>query len=202
MFWHEGPADVPGDAGDLRWFALRVKPRHEKCVALILQNKGYEQFLPLQRCERRSPGRSKKVELPLFPGYVFCRFDVLVRLPLLTTPGVLQVVGLGRTPVPVEDREIEAIQRIVASDLSVEPWPYLEAGQHVEIEDGPLRGLRGILLSFKTQLRLVVSVSLLQRAVAIEVDRESVSPVPLAGSKPGAGAWATAQQSASTRNAA
>jgi transcription antitermination factor NusG len=161
---------------NLRWYAVRVRPRHEKCVSAILGNKGYQAFLPTYISRRKRPDRFKNVELPLFPGYLFCRFDLLRRLPILVTPGVVQIVGLGKVSIPVDDSEVEAIQAIVASRLAVEPWSHLEAGQQVRIEEGPLRGVAGILLGFKPLAKLVVSVKLLQRAVAVQVDREWVVP--------------------------
>jgi transcription antitermination factor NusG len=122
------------------------------------------------------------VPAPLFPGYVFCQFDAHKRLPVLVTPGVLSVVGRGRIPVPVEDSEIDAIQRVISSGLRAEPWPYLEVGQQVRIEDGALSGLEGILTSFRGSRRIVVSVSLLCRSVALEIDRSGVCPIQSARS--------------------
>src|SRR6185436_19047058 len=139
--------------------------------------KGYEVFLPLYRDRRRWSDRVKELELPLFPGYLFCRFDVTKRLPILTTPGIVQVVGLGKTPLPIEEKEIAAIQSIVISRLNAQPWPYLKVGQKVRIEQGRLTGLEGILIALKKTHRLVVSVSLLQRSVAVEVDHDWASPV-------------------------
>src|SRR5215510_648448 len=128
------------------WYALRIKSRHERIVAAALYGKGYEVFLPLYRDRRRWSDRMKELELPLFPGYLFCRFDVMKRLPILTTPGIVQVVGLGRTPRPVDEAEIAAIQAIVISRLNAQTWPYLKIGQKVSIEQGRLTGLEGILI--------------------------------------------------------
>jgi len=121
------------------------------------------------------------VELPLFPGYVFCRLDLRCRLPLLTIPGALHFVGIGKIPVPIDDAEIAAIQAAVRSGLTTEPWPYLNVGQMVRLEDGPLAGLEGILVEVRKQHRIVVSVSLLQRSVAVEIEREWVTPVDANG---------------------
>src|SRR5438309_1885473 len=85
------------------WFAIHIRGRYEKSTAAILHDKGYEWFLPLYKCRRRWSDRSKELELPLFPGYLFCRFDLNDRLPILTTPGVLQIVGIGKTPIPVDE---------------------------------------------------------------------------------------------------
>jgi len=118
---------------------------------------------------------------PLFPGYIFCQFDAQKRLPILVTPGVVGVVGRGRIPVPIEDSEIAAIQTVVSSGFHAEPWPYLEIGQRIRIEDeslnSSLNGLEGILINFRGRQRIVVSVSLLRRSVALEIDRSRVRPM-------------------------
>ena len=160
----------------LEWFALRVKPRTEQVVATALRGKDYEVFLPLHRERRRWSDRVKTVETPLFGGYVFCRFDVQHRLPILTTPGVLHVVGIGKTPHPIDAEEIESIRVLVGSGLDLEAWPYLHIGERVRIVAGPLAGASGILKSVKNQNQLVVSVNLLQRSVAVVVPESSVWP--------------------------
>ena len=159
------------------WFALRVRSNCEKMAASMLRGKGYPEFLPLYRKASRWSDRIKNVELPLFPGYVFARFDVCKRLPVLTVPGVMHIVGIGKAPEPVDDAELNAIQRFVASGLPVEPWPFLRAGEAVRVERGSLSGLEGILLEIKNSYRLVVSLSLLQRSVAVEIDRDCVAPM-------------------------
>ena len=153
-----------------QWFALQVKARKERFTASLLAGKGYETLLPTYRSQRRwSLSREKEISTPLFPGYVFCRFDAVKRLPILVTPGVMAVVGRGRVPVPVQDSEILAIQTLVSSGLPVEPWPYLEVGQRVRIEDAALSGLEGILIGFKGSRRIIVSISLLRRSVSLEI---------------------------------
>ena len=164
-----------------RWFALRVKPRAEKCVAAIARNKGFDEFLPLYRCRRRWSDRIKVVEVPLFPGYVFCRLNAQHRLPLLTIPGALHFVGLGRIPVPIDDVEIQAIQTLVHSGVQARPWPFLDAGQRVRLEYGPLAGLEGLFVEIRKQQRIIVSVSLLRRSVAVEIDQEWVTPLDAHG---------------------
>ena len=160
-----------------RWFALQLRTRWENSTAALLSGRGYQTFLPTYETLKRQRGRSTEVQAPLFPGYLFCRFNVFDRLPVLITPGVIRVVGRGRIPVPVEDSELEAIQKMVSTGLPVEPWPYLEVGQVVRIEDGALCGIEGVLTSFKGSSRLVLSISLLRRSVALEIDRSVVSPV-------------------------
>ena len=160
---------------NLPWFALQVRASHERSVATLLEGKAYEPFLPSYRSTRRWSDRVKHVELPLFPGYLFCRFNPLNRLPILITPGLLRIVGIANSPVEIEEKEISAIQTIVQSGLPSQPWPYLHVGDRVQIRSGPLTGLDGTLSSFKGQHRLVVSVSMLQRSVAVELDGASVS---------------------------
>lgn len=159
----------------LNWFAVAVKPRHEKLAARVLRDQGLEDFLPLYRSRRRWSDRLKEIEAPLFAGYVFCRFSPQDRTPVLKTPGVRSIVAFGGQPAPVPDSEISAIRRAVGSGLPVEPGPLLGEGQPVRIERGPLSGLRGVLVRVRDNWRLVVSVELLQRSVAVEVDRDDVA---------------------------
>jgi len=160
----------------VNWYALTSKSQHEKAVHEQLQAKALESYLPLYRARRRWSDRIKIIDLPLFSGYVFCRFDVLERLPLLIIPGVVSVVGRGKIPVPVEDEEIQALQTLVASGLSLQPWPFLGVGDRVTVEEGPLRGVQGVVIATKGTLQLVVSVTLLQRSVAVAMDRRWVRP--------------------------
>jgi len=159
------------------WFALQVRMRHESGVADYLKSKGYEWFLPLYKAKRRWSDRVKEVDAPLFPGYLFCRFNPYDRLPILKTPGVTQIVGYNHIPVPVDEQEIEAIRRLVASGMPNAPCAYLEVGSKVRIEVGALRGLEGILTEVKGKRRLVLSITLLQRSVAVEIDTDAVSVV-------------------------
>ena len=152
------------------WYAVQCWLRKESMIAAQLEGQGFECFLPKYKSLREWSDRKKEVEQPLFPGYLFCRFDYTQRRPVVVTPGVLQVVGCGRTPTPIEDREIEAIQIAVASGVPGQPWPYLEVGEKVRIHTGKLSGLEGILVNFKGNHRVVLSVTLLQRSVALEVD--------------------------------
>jgi len=159
------------------WFALTAKPRHEKAVAENLRSKGLESFVPLYRARRQGTDRVEPVDLPLFPGYVFCRFSHTGRLPVLSTPGVTSVVGISNVPTPVSDGEIERIQAIQASGLPAQPWPYVRVGQKARIERGSLAGLEGVLIRERDSLRVVVSVELLRRAVAVEIDRDIICAV-------------------------
>ena len=173
-----GTAEIGINSGiALPWYALQVRSRYERLIAAALLSKGYEGFLPLYRKKSRWSDRIKELELPLFPGYIFCRFDINKRLPILTTPGVMRVVGIGKTPHAVDEEEISAVLAVVASGLGAEPHPYLRTGQRVRIEHGSLSGVEGILAGSRGPARLVVSVTLLQRSVSVEVDESWIVPV-------------------------
>jgi transcription antitermination factor NusG len=163
--------------GRKQWYALQLKTRFERVVAQHVRGKGYEEYLPTYRSRRHWSDRTKEIELPLFPGYIFCKFDVIDRLPLLTIPGVRSVVSFGGSPLPVAEQEIVAVQRIVKSGMQYGPWPGVSAGQAVQVKYGPLRGLEGTVVQVKKNYHLVISVNLLQRCVSVEIDRDSVTPV-------------------------
>jgi transcription antitermination factor NusG len=150
-------------------------------VAQAIAEKGYPEFLPLFRRRKRVGGQIREVEEPMFPGYVFGRFDVNRRLPILVTPGVRAIVGSGKVPIPVEDGEIEALQVVGQSGLEARPWPFLEVGQWVRIDHGAMQDLEGILVATRKQHRLVVSVTLLERSVAVEIDEAWVTPIASRG---------------------
>lgn len=160
----------PSGKNQLPWYVLQCWVRKESGIAAQLQSQGFECFLPTYKSLRAWSDRKKEVEQPLFPGYIFCRFDYFHRRPIVVTPGVLQIVGCGRTPTPVEDSEVESIQVAMAAGTPTQPWPYLEVGERVRIHSGKLSGLEGILINFKGNHRVVLSVTLLQRSVALEVD--------------------------------
>ena len=159
------------------WYALRVKSNFERSVSEALRGKGLEEFLPLYRSRRRWSDRFKVVDLPLFPGYVFCRIDPAHKLRVATTPGFLYVVGIGHTPAPVDENEIAAIQAVVRSGLAAQPWPFLAVGQTVRLDYGPLSGIEGVLVRVDGRNRIAVSVTLLHRSVTVEVERDWVRPV-------------------------
>ncbi len=162
---------------DSEWFALGVTARHEKAVARMLLHKGYETLLPLYTKHHQYANRAREFDLPLFPGYVFCRFQATARLPVLTTPGVLHLVGAGRTPVAVDCKEIAAIQTAVRAKARMTPWPFWKTGQRARVVKGPLTGVEGIVTTVKESVRMVLSVSLLQRSLLVEVDADSVRPL-------------------------
>ncbi len=171
---------LSSSSGD--WFAIKVKAKCERCVAAGLDGRGYKHFLPLYQEYRKWAKRLRKVERTLIPGYVFAQFDSGKRLPVLTIPGVSHVVGTSRGPLPISRDELAALELIVRSGSFAETWHAAVAGQQVVVAAGPLRGLRGCLVEVKNQTRVVVSITLLSRSVAAEVDRHCIqvesSPAP------------------------
>lgn len=173
----------------LPWFAVNTRARYEDFAARQIEGRGYEVFLPIYRVRRRWSDRIKELELPLFPGYLFCRLDINNRFPVLSAPGVIQIVGIGKKPIPVDPQEVQAIQIAVKNNRVSEPLPFRKVGTRVRVEAGPLCGLEGIIQNVKGQRRLVLSITLLQRSVAVEIEHDSVSSLPhrIAGSSvPGA----------------
>jgi transcription antitermination factor NusG len=164
--------------GNSQWFAVRTASGREKSVASQLQARGIEEFVPLYRTRRQWSDRTKELELPLFPGYIFCRFDFNDRLPVLITPGVQMIVGVGKLPSPVSEVEIDNLRRVVASGVAAHPHDqYLTVGERVRIREGSLAGVEGILVEVKNSWRIVLSVELLQRSVSVELDRAAIEPV-------------------------
>jgi transcription antitermination factor NusG len=160
----------------LQWFAFRVKSRFEKSVASAARSKGYEALFPFYQVRHHWSDRSKSVDLPLIPGYIFCRLEAEHRFPLLTIPGVVHVVGIGKIPVPIDDGEIAALQTAIRSEMKIEPWPFVGAGERVRLESGPLDGLEGFLVNTPERHRVVVSLSALERSVAVEIDHHWLAP--------------------------
>jgi transcription antitermination factor NusG len=167
---------LPAEKASL-WYAVRVRSNFERNVSIVLNHKGVEQFLPTYRSRRVWTDRIKTLDLPLFPGYIFCRIPLANRNRVVTIDGVVGFVGAGQQPIPISDTEVDAIRTLVHSDLPAQPWPFLKIGQTVRISHGSLSGIEGILVRVKTSYRLVVSVALLERSVAVEIDAAYVSPV-------------------------
>jgi transcriptional antiterminator NusG len=157
------------------WYGIRTRSNHERVAATVLTGKGYEPYLPVYRLRRRRADAVVESEHPLFPGYVFCRFDVKTRLPILTTTGVISVLGFGKEPVAIPDEEIEAVKAVLRSGLPAEPCAYLREGQRVRVTHGSLDGMEGILVKKKNQLRMVISVSMLQRSISVEIDGDRLA---------------------------
>ena len=167
----------PLEAADFPWYVTYTCPRHEKYVAQQLTEREIGSFLPLYTSVRRWKDRRKCLELPLFPGYVFVQMTDRNRLDILRLPGVVQIVSFQGKPAPVPLAEIDALRRGMAGSVVVQPHPFLQAGRRVRIIDGPMAGVEGIFVRRKDQVRIVISISLIQRSVAMEIGEADVEPV-------------------------
>jgi len=159
------------------WYAVYTKHQHEKTASDVLAGKGFEVFLPLFRTEHRWKDRTKVISLPLFPCYVFLRTSSDRKLEILRTPGVFWLVESAGRPCAIPDSEIEAVRRIMQSSAKVEPHPYLKCGDYVRVREGPLAGIEGVLTRVRNRCRVVLSVELLQKAIAVEVDFSAVERI-------------------------
>ena len=175
------PSSLSNQPEAFPWYALQIRQRGRELCEQMLRNAGYEYFSPCQRTERQWSDRKKIVDLPLFPGYVFCRFDPFKRLPILKMPAVIGVVSAGKRLLEVDSRELEAVRVAVESRLPVEPVPYLSPGEKIIITAGPLRGVEGVLERVKKQPRLLLSITMLNRSISVEVDMSQVMPLTKAG---------------------
>jgi transcription antitermination factor NusG len=161
----------------LEWYAIQVASKKEKLVASVLAEKGYECFLPVYPKRSMWSDRVKVTSVPLFAGYVFSRFDVKVRLPILVTPNVHAVIGTGKIPTAIAEEDINAIRAAIQSGFPIEPYDCLHEGDKVRVTKGPLTGIEGSFIQYRGSSRLILSVPLIQRSVAVEIDRIFVEPV-------------------------
>jgi transcription antitermination factor NusG len=159
------------------WYAVYTNARHEKKVSAYLDGRSVECYLPSYKTVRRWQDRKKEVDLPLFPGYVFVKIAFRSRLQVITAPGVVQIVSFDGKPAPINETEIEHLRQAHSQSARFEPHPYLKVGRRVRVHSGPLSGLEGILVRRKDGFRLVISVELIMRSVAMEVDEADVVPV-------------------------
>jgi len=162
----------------MNWYAIRTRSRHEKSVVRLLEERGIATFLPLVNQLRRWSDRQKLVQFPLFAGYAFVRmaYEPSSRLAVLQTDGVVNFVGSHGQGIPIPEEQIDAIQAVLKGDLLVESHPYLKIGQRVRLRGGSLDGMEGILVAKKGHHMLVISVELIQRSLAIQVDGYHVEP--------------------------
>lgn len=172
----EGAA-LPAAWLEQRWYAAYTSANHEKRVAEQLVVRDVEHFLPLYASVRRWKDRRVALELPLFPGYVFVRVALRERLGVLQIPGVARLVGFGGVPAALPEEEIDTLRASLESGMRAAPHPFLAAGRRVRVHKGPLAGLQGILVKRKNRARFVVSVELIQRAMAVEIDEADLAPV-------------------------
>lgn len=181
--WNAGAApvseffrsDIPGlEPRTEHWYAAYTCSRYEKCVAKQLEERRVECFLPLYRSWRRWKDRRKQIDLALFPGYVFVRMAWQERLRVLELPGVVRLVNFNGHPAPLPEQDIEALRNALEQRIYAEPHPYLRIGRRVRIVHGPLAGTQGILVRKKDKFRVVISLEVLMRSVAVEVDAADV----------------------------
>jgi transcription antitermination factor NusG len=160
------------------WFALQTRPRHEKKIDSLLRQKGYECLTPTYRQKRKWSDRTVEIDLPLFPTYIFCRLSSSVLGKAISTSGVVRIVGFNGSPAEIAVEEIEALQLLTQSNLLREPWRYLCNGTLILVETGPLAGVKGVMSTKDDNKKgLVISVALLQRSVAIQLDEDTVISV-------------------------
>jgi transcription antitermination factor NusG len=170
-------ATLPTEYCEPQWYAAYTSANHEKRVALQVRQRAVEHYLPVYESVRQWKDRRMKLDLPLFPGYVFVRLALRDRLHVLQVPGVVRLVGFNGTPTPIPDQEIESLRLALAEGLRAEPHPYLKVGRRVLITRGPLAGREGVLKRWKHDLRVVLSTELIQRSISVEVDASAVMPV-------------------------
>ena len=166
------------DVERFSWYAIEVACQKEKLVASVLSEKGYECYLPLYSKRSVWSDRIRVTSVPLFCGYVFSRFDVQHRLPILVTPGVRSIVGHGKVPVAIPERDLETVRVVLKNGFPIEPCQRLQAGDRVRVIKGPLTGIEGSFLRHRGSYRLILSVSLIERSIAVELDRSCVEPIP------------------------
>ena len=159
-----------------QWYAAHVCSRHEKQVARQLEERHVNCFLPVYRSVRRWKDRRKELDLVLFPGYVFVHLDLKDRLRVLQIPSVVRFVSFNGHPAPLPDSEIEVLVNGLAKGIRAEPHPYLKVGHRVRVKYGPLAGTQGILVRRKDKFRVVLSIDLIMRSVAVEVDEADIDP--------------------------
>ena len=168
-----------GPRNELAWYALRTRPRHEKKVHLELQGKSIECFLPLLGEDHHWSDRRQIVQVPLFPGYVFVRMENKLegRVLVLRTTGVIGFVGFRGTGVAIPEEQIQAIQSVVEAKITFGSYAFLNVGQKVRIVGGSLDGIQGIISGKKDEKRLVISIDLIQKSIAIQVKGFRIVPV-------------------------
>jgi transcription antitermination factor NusG len=170
------PAAREGLSAGLNWYALYTCPRHERCVAHQIEERSICCFLPLYRSLRRWKDRRKELELALFPGYVFVRLALEDRLRVLQLPSAVRLVSFNGQPAALPDSEIEQLRERLSRGGCVEPHPYLRVGRRVRVRCGPMQGLEGIIVRRKDRCRVVFSLDLIMRSMAVEVDESDLEP--------------------------
>jgi transcriptional antiterminator NusG len=162
-----------------QWCAIQTRYQHEQLANQILDNKGFETFFPTFARIRQWKDRKKKIWEALFPGYLFVADVAERRVQVVTTPGVCSIVCFANLPALIPSHEIESIRRAVSSAYPVEPHTYMKQGDRVRVKEGPLLGIEGVLIRKGSSTRLILSIEMLGRAAAVEIDSacvEQISP--------------------------
>lgn len=167
---------LPAEYIEPHWYAAHTRSRHEKKIAEQLTGKEIAFFLPLYEAEHRWKDRLARVELPLFPGYMFVQIPLREKLRVLEIPGVVRLVSFGGEPAPLNDQEISILRQGLEKQMKAEPHPYLKKGTRVRVKRGALAGIEGILERRKDSFRLVISVDLIMRSISVEVPMADVEP--------------------------
>jgi transcription antitermination factor NusG len=173
-----GVTVLPVEYVEPRWYAVQTCANHEKRVLQQLGQRTVEAYLPQYESVRRWQDRRVRLDLPLFPGYVFVHLALRDRLRVLQTPSVVRLVGFGGQPAALPDQEIDALRQGLTHEMRIEPHKYLKVGQRVRVKTGPLQGLQGILVRKKNVSRFVISLDLIMRSVATEIDVTELEPLP------------------------
>jgi len=163
--------DVP------RWYAAYTYPRHEKVVAEQLASKGVESFLPTTTVASRWKDRTARIQLPLFPSYVFVRVELCKRVAVLTVPGVIRILSANGAPIPIPDSEVDAVRRCIGEGIKLEAHPLIECGTRARVRSGPFSGFVGTVVQVNGKCKVVVSITAIDQSVALELGRECLEPI-------------------------
>ncbi|HLE24044.1 MAG TPA: UpxY family transcription antiterminator [Thermodesulfobacteriota bacterium] len=174
------PSTIPllGKEGEKQWYAIYTRSRHEKVVYELLNDKGVETFLPLRVLLSQWKDRKKKIESPLFPGYLFTRINILDDFTkVITSKGVVKILGTNGTPIPIPTDEIDSVKTLLKSGLKYDPYPFLKSGMKVQVIRGPLQGIIGKINERLGKYKLLISIELIKRSISVEIDVKDVEPI-------------------------
>ena len=174
------PSTIPllGKQEEKQWYAIYTRSRHEKVVYELLNDKGVETFLPLRVLLSQWKDRKKKIESPLFPGYLFTRINILDDFTkVITSKGVVKILGTNGTPIPIPTDEIDSVKTLLKSGLKYDPYPFLKSGMKVQVIRGPLQGINGKINERLGKYKLLISIELIKRSISVEIDVKDVEPI-------------------------
>ena len=174
------PSTIPllGKQEEKQWYAIYTRSRHEKVVYELLNDKGIHTFLPLRVLLSQWKDRKKKIESPLFPGYLFTRINILDDFTkVITSKGVVKILGTNGTPIPIPTDEIDSVKTLLKSGLKYDPYPFLKSGMKVQVIRGPLQGINGKINERLGKYKLLISIELIKRSISVEIDVKDVEPI-------------------------